>query len=98
MSVETVTPAESIKPQDRVTALMGRSFESRQAGKLAEAAENLELALAEARKTPYDIEFQTRIQLGMSLADVYVELGVLESATEMLVGEVALAERVSQVI
>jgi thiol-disulfide isomerase/thioredoxin len=98
MSVETVTSAESVKPQERVTALMARSFESRQAGKLAEAAENLELALAEARKTPYDIEFQTRIQLGITLADVYVELGDLKRASEMLVSEVAFAERVSQVI
>ena len=98
MSVETVISAESVKPQDRVTALMGRAFESRQVGKLNDAAENLELALAEARKTPYDIEFQTRIQLGMSLADVYVELGDIERAANMLVSEVAFAERVSQIM
>jgi len=98
MSVETVTPAESIKPQDRVTGLMGNAFAARQAGKLTDAAEHLELALVEARKTPYDMEFQTRIQLGMSLADVYVELGEIEKASEMLVSELAFAERVSQVI
>ena len=98
MSVETVTSAESVKPQDRVTSFMGSAFEARQAGNLTDAAENLELALVEARKTPYDIEFQTRIQLGMSLADVYVELGNIEQAAEMLTSEVAFAERVSQIM
>jgi len=98
MSVETVTSAESVKPQDRVTSFMGRAFEARQVGKLNDAAENLELALAEARKTPYDIEFQTRIQLAMSLADVYVELGETQRASGMLASEVAFAERVSQII
>lgn len=98
MNVEAGLSVTEIKPQERVTALMGRAFESRQTGKLIDALAALEQALTEARKTPYEIEFQTRIQLAMSLADVYQAVGDVRKASTMLVEEAAFAERVSQIM
>jgi thiol-disulfide isomerase/thioredoxin len=98
MKVEPGVSAESVRPQERVAALMGRAFESRQSGNSDEATAQLEQALAEARATPYEIEFQTRIQLAMSLADVYQSVGQIQKACEMLVEESAFAERISQIM
>jgi len=98
MNVELEVSAESVRPQDRVAAFLGRALELRQSGKLDEATAQLEQALAEARTTPYEIEFQTRIQLAMSLADVYQSAGQIQKACEMLVEESAFAEKISQVM
>ena len=98
MNVEAEVSAGLVKPQERVTALMGQAFELRQSGNLDRATAQLERALAEARATPYEIEFQTRIQLAMSLADVYQSDGQIPKACEMLVEEAAFAEKVSQIM
>jgi cytochrome c biogenesis protein CcmG/thiol:disulfide interchange protein DsbE len=98
MSAETGVSTESLKPQDRVLLLMGRAFEFRQSGNLVEATVQLEHALTDAKASPYEIEFQTRIQLAMSLADVYQLTGNIPKARAMLVDESAFAERISQVI
>lgn len=98
MNVELEVSAESVRPQERVAALMGRAFELGQSGNLDEATAQLEQALAAARATPYEIEFQTRIQLAMSLADVYQSVGQIQNACEMLGEEAAFAERISQVM
>ena len=98
MNVELDVSAESVKPQERVAALMVRAFELRQSGNLDEATAQLEQALAEAKATPYEIEFQTRIQLAMTLADVYQSVGQIQKACEMLVDEAAFAEKISQVM
>ena len=89
---------EPVKPQVLVTELMGRAFEFRQTGKLTEAVASLEQALVEARKTPFEIEFQTRIQLAMTLADAYQSVSEIEKAREMLIAEAAFAEKISQVM
>lgn len=89
---------EPVKPQVLVTELMGRAFEFRQTGELTEAVASLEQALAEARKTPFEIEFQTRIQLAMTLADAYQSVSEIEKAREMLIAEAAFAEKISQVM
>jgi thiol-disulfide isomerase/thioredoxin len=95
-SAESV--AESVRPQERVATLLGRAFELRQSGNLDEAIAQLEQALAEARATPYEIEFQTRIQLAMTLADVYQLAGQIQKACEMLVAESGFAEKISQIM
>lgn len=97
MKIEEVS-AEPITRQQRVLALMSRAYEFRQSGDLAEATQQWELALAEARSTPYEIEFQTRIQLAMSLADLYQALDKVPEACEMLREESQFAERVSQIM
>jgi hypothetical protein len=96
MSVDAGFYNESVKPQERVVALMGHAFELQQMDSLSQAATILEEALSEARKTPYEIEFQTRIQLAMSLADVFQRLGHIQKACAMLLEESAFAERISQ--
>jgi len=98
MSVELELSAESDRPQERVTALMGRAFELSQSGDLDEATAQLEHALSEAMATPYEIEFQTRIQLAMSLANLYQSAGQIQKACGMLAEEAAFAEKISQVM
>ena len=98
MNVEPGVSVESPRPQDRVVAFMGRAFELSQSGNPEEATAQLERALAEARATPFEIEFQTRIQLAMSLADVYQALAQIQKARAMLVEETAFAEKISQVM
>jgi thiol-disulfide isomerase/thioredoxin len=98
MNVEPEDFAGLIGPQERVATLMGHAFELRQSGNLDKATAQLEQALAEARATPYEIEFQTRIQLGMSLADVYQSAGQIQKACGMLVEESAFAEKISQIM
>jgi len=98
MNVGADISSDSVKPQDIVLGLMGRAFESRQSGNVIETAATLEAALAAARKTPFEIEFQTRIQLATSLADVYLDIGEVEKAREMLAEESSFAEKISQVM
>ncbi len=98
MNVEPDVSVKPVKPQERVAALMGGAFELSQSGNLHEATARLEQALAEARATPYEIEFQTRIQLAMSLADVYQSIGQIEKACGMLSEESGFAEKISQVM
>lgn len=98
MNVDAGLSVEPVKPQILVTELMGRAFELRQTGKLNQAVESLEQALAEARKTPFEIEFQTRIQLAMTLADAYQSVSEIEKAREMMSAEAAFAQKISQVM
>jgi len=97
MNLEEVS-AEPINRQQSVLALMSRAYEFRQSGDLTAATQQLELALAEARVSPYEIEFQTRIQLAMSLADLYQALDKVPTACEMLREETQFAERISQIM
>ncbi len=98
MNVDAGSSVEPVKPQVLVNELMGRAFEFRQTGEPNQAVESLEQALAEARKTPFEIEFQTRIQLAMTLADAYQSIGEIEKAREMLIAEAAFAQKISQVM
>src|SRR5215471_9447418 len=91
-------PAGSVaeNPQERVGARLARAMELRQFGKQNQAATELEAALSEARATPYEIEFETRIQLAMLLTDVYQSTNENQKAVEMLGAESAFAEKISQ--
>jgi thiol-disulfide isomerase/thioredoxin len=100
MNLETTTPAQSTEntPQARVAAHLGHASQLSQRGKVSEAATELEDALAEARAVPYEIQFETRVQLAMTLADVYSSLGEISKASEMLREESAFAEKISQIM
>lgn len=100
MNVEPVVSAESaaVTPQERVSARLFQASELRHAGKSDEATAELARALADARETPYEIEFQTRIQLAMALADVYQSTGENQKACEMLAQELAFAEKITQIM
>jgi thiol-disulfide isomerase/thioredoxin len=100
MSVESEvsTEQETIAPQAYVAASLDNAAELQHAGKLGHAATELERALAAARATPYEIEFQTRIRLGMTLSDIYLSLDQIQNARDMLADEVAFAEKISEIM
>lgn len=100
MTVQLEVPQESVPttPQASVEAGLDQASELQRRGKLSEAAAELEKALATARATPYEIEFQTRIRLGMTLSDVYLSLDQMQNARDLLMVEAAFAERVSQIM
>lgn len=100
MTVQLDVPNEAVPatPQASVEAGLDQASELQSVGKLSEAAAELEKALAIARATPYEIEFQTRIRLGMLLSDVYLSLDQIQNARDMLAVEAAFAERVSQIM
>lgn len=94
VSTEPVAPT----PQASVTAGLDQASRLQRTGNLLDAAAELEKALVTARATPYEIEFQTRIRLGMTLSDVYLALDKNHEARDMLAAEVAFAEKVSQIM
>ena len=85
-------------PQAFVSAGLDRAAEFQSQGKLEAAAAELEKSVEAARATPYEIEFLTRIRLGMQLADVYLDLNRLEDARSFLSEETAFADRISQIM
>ena len=97
-SQSEATQSVATAPQATVAALLDQASQLQSTGKLSEAATELEKALATARATPYEIEFQTRIRLGMTLSDVYLSLDQNQKARDLLVGEVEFTQRVSQLM
>ena len=97
---ETTTSSEvnADTPQGRVLANLDRASELQYHGKLTDAAHELEGALAIAHATPYEIEFMTRIRLGMALADLYLTLDRIEDARTLAVNEAAFTERINQIM
>ena len=92
-------PASStIAPQAFVSAGFDRASEFQSLGQLEEAATELEKCVQAARATPYEIEFLTRIRLGMTLADVYLALNRIDDARSFLAQETEFAERISQIM
>jgi thiol-disulfide isomerase/thioredoxin len=97
-AAETPAGAAAAKPQERVAAHLSAAFELRRGGDLQSATARLETALAEARATPYQIEFRTRVELGVTLAEVYLAAGEAEKARAMLRAEAEFAESVFQLV
>jgi thiol-disulfide isomerase/thioredoxin len=58
----------------------------------------VEAALADARSAPLAVPFQDRVQLGLALADLYLEAGQAERACAALVTEAAFAEQIFQLV
>lgn len=88
-------------PQDRVAAHLARAFEWRrddEEGNLRAARTELETALAVARAAPYEIEFRTRLDAAMTLADLYLAADETAKARKMLDEEAAFAENVFQIV
>src|SRR2546423_11128 len=96
--MSTESASITVKPQALVSDVLDRAFQLQSFGKLEEAATELEKGLEAARATPYEIEFATRIRLGMTLADLYLSLNRLEDARAFLAEEVEFAERISQLM
>lgn len=94
----TNTDTATATPQQRVAAALDRASELQYHGKLDEAASELERGLSTARETPYEIEFLSRIRLGMTLADLYVALDRLADAAVVAGEEAAFAEKINQLM
>jgi thiol-disulfide isomerase/thioredoxin len=100
MSIEAGVSMESVAavPQTQVASGLNRASELQHAGKFGEALAELETTLATARATPYEIEFQTRIRLGIALSEIYLSLDRIQDARALLTDEAAFAERISQIM
>lgn len=93
----TVEPAEAT-PQERLTTRLERAIELRGAGDTDGATSEMERALAEARQTPYEIKFQTRVRLTTMLTGAYLAAGRIQQAREMLAEEAVYAEKIFELI
>ena len=93
-----VSTEQTIAPQVDVAASLNLAAGLQRIGKLSEAATELESAMARARATPYEIEYQTRIRLGMTLSDVYLSLDQIQDARNLLADEVAFAQKISEIM
>jgi thiol-disulfide isomerase/thioredoxin len=101
MEVEPkISSSEAVptSPQAAVSASLDRASQLEHIGNLDAAASELAGAMSIARAAPYEIEFMTRIRLGMTLSDVYLSLNRIADARQVLADEVAFAERISQIM
>lgn len=90
--------SQSDSPQQAAQESLRRAFELRRDGQPAGATSELESALSAARTTPYELEFETRVRLGLELAELYVATGEQAKAHELLVAEAAFAENINRFI
>ena len=88
----------STKPQERVAAHLSDAFELRRSGDHQAACARLEAALAEARSAPYEIEFRTRVDVAITLAELYLAADEAAKARAMLREESDFAERIFQIV
>ena len=95
-SIKTAAAPDAATPQARLSARLNRSFELQDKRQLSAATIELEAALAEARATPDEAEFQTRVMLAMALADAYQSNSETEKARAVLAEERAFAEKFFQ--
>jgi thiol-disulfide isomerase/thioredoxin len=97
-STDEVGKLRTSRPQERVAAHLSDAFELRRQGRHEEASAHLEAALAEARATPYEIEFRTRVEVAITLAELYLAAEELAKARAMLREEADFAERIFQIV
>ena len=87
------------KSQARVAAHLARARELQREGAEVRAAVNeLERALEQARATPYEVEFRTRVELVLALADAYLAADELAKARSMIEEEAAFVEKIFQIM
>lgn len=97
MNPSTDAPAAAT-PNRRVAARLGRAIGLRRDGAAREATTELEAALAEARSTPYDVEFQTRVTVAMQLADLLLQADAVTEARAMLAEELLFTDEINRAI
>ncbi|HEX8142724.1 MAG TPA: TlpA disulfide reductase family protein [Pyrinomonadaceae bacterium] len=86
------------RPQERVAAHLSGAFDLRRRGDVKGATERLETALAEAHSAPFEIEFRTRVDVAITLAELYLAVEEIEKARLMLGEEAQFAERIFQLV
>lgn len=92
--METATESLKEKVEDRLRRARAHLAEDA----LQAAAVELETALSEARENPYKIEFRTHIELGLTLAEIYLESDDVENARRVLEERAAFAEKIFQIM
>lgn len=104
MSTEQIDPNADIAsvstPQSRVAKHLAtvRAMQCPGEGDASLAVAALEEAMSEARATPYEIEFQTHVDLALTLGDLYVSLDNVEKAQRLLSEEAEFAEGIFRII
>jgi thiol-disulfide isomerase/thioredoxin len=98
MVQDVLVEAAGITPQERLAARLERAIELRAAGQMSGATTELEETLAEARLTPYEVKFQTRVRLVNMLTGAYLAASRIEQAREMLAEESVYAEQLFSLI
>lgn len=78
-------------PQERAAEGLRTAMRLHHEQQLDRAVAGLQRSLEDARATPYEIEFETRVRLGLELADVLMERGELPAARQVLGDELAFA-------
>ncbi|HEY0321146.1 MAG TPA: redoxin domain-containing protein [Pyrinomonadaceae bacterium] len=96
MESSTDSVGESL--QARVEESLRRAFSMLSEDNLQAAAGELEKALAEARENPYKLEFRTHIELGLRLAEIYLEDDDIERARTVLYERAGFAEKIFQIM
>ena len=87
---------ESLQARVEERLLRARSLLSEE--KLAMALNELETALAEAHANPYQVEFRTHIELGLSLAEIYLGEDEIAKARGVLDERAEFAEKIFQIM
>lgn len=64
----------------------------------ANAAMELEAALGEVRANPYKVEFRTHVELGLTLAEIYLEADEIAKARAVLDERAEFAEKIFQIM
>ena len=65
---------------------------------LSKARDLLEETLSAVRRAPYEIEFRTRTELALALADLYLNLEETRKACSLLDEEAAFADQIFQMV
>jgi len=94
MSEALTTVTAGLALPDLVREAMRRAGEARHDGRLDLAAAALESALGELRSEPLGAPFLARVQLGLVLADTYLDAGDRAGARQLLLDESGYAERI----
>jgi thiol-disulfide isomerase/thioredoxin len=88
--------AESLQARTEAALLRARSLLAED--NLQSAAKELEKALAEVRENPYKLEFRSHIDLGLTLAEIYLQDGDVGRARAVLDERAAFAEKIFQIM
>lgn len=90
--------AADASPQTRVAAHLTRARELQRESDVRAAVSELEEAMRAARETPYQIEFQTRVELALALGELYVSIDEMEKARRLLKEEAEFTEKIFQIM
>jgi thiol-disulfide isomerase/thioredoxin len=97
-AVETSSDTHALTPQEIIKTHLAHARRLQGEGDLARAIAELEAAHEQAQATPYEIEFQTRIQLATELSEAYLDAGEAGKARDLLDGEAAFVEQIFQIV